>query len=203
MPISKIIIVEDEFFVATHLSNLVSSLGFEVAGIYHSGEDFFNETDWTFDAAILDIFLAEELTGLDVAEKLKEKNKPFIFLTANQDVQTLKKAVVLSPSACLSKPFQQNDVDAALTLLSLKGSTFEIDPFFIFLKENQYTSEPLTLKEVEIVKALMEGLTNSEIEDTQFISINTIKSHTRKIYQKFNTENRITLKTILSDIFRK
>ena len=67
MPKIKVIIIEDEFFAAEHLKDLVENLGFRVVGVYHSGEEFLNENNWEFDAAIVDIFLSEELSGLDVA----------------------------------------------------------------------------------------------------------------------------------------
>lgn len=116
---AQVIIIEDEFFAADHLSDLVTSLGYQVVGVYHSGEDFLSQTNWQFDTAIVDIFLSEELNGLDVGEKLKERNKPFIFLTANQDSLTLKNAARLGPKAYISKPFKANDVSASLEIISL------------------------------------------------------------------------------------
>lgn len=115
---SKIIIIEDEFFAANHISDLVTSLGFWVVGVYHSGEEFLKQTDWDFDAAIVDIFLSKKMTGIDVAEYLKERQKPFIFLTANQETKTLKAAAHLSPKAYISKPFKPNDIVAALEIIS-------------------------------------------------------------------------------------
>lgn len=115
---TRIVIIEDEFFVAEHLSSLVNSLGFWVVGTFHSGEDFLKGTDWNFDAAIVDIFLSKAMSGLQVAEYLQKRHKPFIFLTANQDSQTLKQAARLSPKAYISKPFQQNDIVAALQIIT-------------------------------------------------------------------------------------
>lgn len=115
---SKIVIIEDEFFAANHISDLVTSLGFLVVAIYHSGEEFLKKTDWAFDAAIVDIFLSKQMTGIDVAEQLKERQKPFIFLTANQDSKTLKQAAYLSPKAYISKPFKKNDIIAALEIIT-------------------------------------------------------------------------------------
>ncbi|MFT5858865.1 MAG: hypothetical protein ACI865_000959 [Flavobacteriaceae bacterium] len=40
MPKIKIVIIEDEFFAADHLSGLLEDFGHKVAGVYHSGEDF-------------------------------------------------------------------------------------------------------------------------------------------------------------------
>lgn len=115
----KIAIIEDEFFAAAHLRELMMSLGYEAAGIYYSGESFLKNTDWCFDAAIIDIFLADTLTGLDIAAHLNKRMKPFIFLTANQDAGTLKDAARLRPKAYISKPFHVNDVRAALEMICL------------------------------------------------------------------------------------
>ncbi|MCB0736050.1 MAG: response regulator transcription factor [Bacteroidetes bacterium] len=116
----RVVIIEDEFFVAQHLKQLVEQLGFEVVDVFHSGEDFLTKTDWEFDTALVDIFLAKELTGLDIAHELKENQKPFIFITANQDVRTLKEAARLGPSSYISKPFKANDVAAALEIVANK-----------------------------------------------------------------------------------
>ncbi len=113
------VIIEDEFFAASHLQTLITSLGYQVEAVYYNAEDFLCKTNWQFDAAIVDIFLSGALTGLHIAEKLSERQKPFIFLTANQDAATLKLAARLGPRAYLSKPFQPNDVQAALEMISL------------------------------------------------------------------------------------
>lgn len=114
----KVIIIEDEFFAANHLSDVITDLGYWVVGVYHSGEEFLSQTDWNFDAAVVDIFLSAEMTGIGVGEHLKNKSRPFIFLTANQDSRTLNDAARLSPKAYISKPFQINDVAAALAMIS-------------------------------------------------------------------------------------
>jgi DNA-binding LytR/AlgR family response regulator len=114
----KVIIIEDEFFAAQHLSDVITNFGYWVVGVYHSGEEFLAETDWNFDAAVVDIFLSGELSGLGVGEKLKDRRKPFLFLTANQDERTLKDAARLTPTAYISKPFKNNDVSAALQIIS-------------------------------------------------------------------------------------
>lgn len=115
---TRVVIIEDEFFAAAHLEDLLTTLGYEVCGVFYSGEDFLKHTGWDFDTAIVDIFLSGSITGLDIAEKLNGRLKPFIFLTANQDSQTLKAAARLTPKAYISKPFQQNDVQAALEIIA-------------------------------------------------------------------------------------
>ena len=53
-----------------------------------------------------------------MAETLQQRQKPFIFLTANQDSRTLQQAARLTPKAYISKPFQPNDVRAALEIIT-------------------------------------------------------------------------------------
>ncbi len=122
----KVIIIEDEYFVAQHLSALVQKLGFDCIKIYHNGEKFIKETDWEFDFAMIDIFLTTDFSGLEVAKELKLKNKSFLFLTANQDLNTLQKAAKLSPKAYITKPFNKNDVIAALEKIRYEISKFII-----------------------------------------------------------------------------
>lgn len=115
---AKIVILEDEFFAADHLKDLVDSYGYKTIKVYHSGEEFLKQTDWKFDAVIIDIFLSKKMTGLEVAQQLKDRQKAFIFLTANQDRKTLKEAALLAPKAYISKPFKANDVLAALEIIT-------------------------------------------------------------------------------------
>lgn len=123
----KVVIIEDEFFAADHLKDLVNGLGHFVVDIFHSGEDFLKNTDWNFDIAIVDVFLAEEMTGLDVAEHIQDREKPFVFLTANKDEPTLIKAARLNPRAYLSKPFNPNDIKVVLEIFALQqAKTIEV-----------------------------------------------------------------------------
>jgi DNA-binding LytR/AlgR family response regulator len=115
----KLIIIEDEFFAANHLKKVLKKLGHAVVGIFHSGESFMDQSDLVFDAVIVDIQLSKQLNGLNVAEYLNEQKKPFIFLTANQEQTTLKNAARLNPSAYISKPFKNNDIEAALEMISI------------------------------------------------------------------------------------
>ena len=49
----------------------------------------------------------------------------------------------------------------------------------------------LTARENEILQALARGLRYKEISDTFFISMDTVRSHIRKIYEKLQVNSRI------------
>ena len=50
--------------------------------------------------------------------------------------------------------------------------------------------EPLSEREIEVLGLIAEGLTNQEISGRLFVSLNTVKAHTRNIYSKIGVNNR-------------
>ncbi len=53
----------------------------------------------------------------------------------------------------------------------------------------------LSQREKEIFEALLNGLPYKEIADRHFISVNTVKTHAKKIYSKLSIKNRVELLT--------
>jgi LuxR family maltose regulon positive regulatory protein len=51
--------------------------------------------------------------------------------------------------------------------------------------------EPLTERELEVLRLIVAGLSNAEIAEELFIAVSTVKSHVNHIYGKLAVENRI------------
>ena len=49
----------------------------------------------------------------------------------------------------------------------------------------------LTPKEIEILDSICNGMSNSEVADSMFISLHTVKAHIYNIYRKLNVKNRM------------
>jgi len=50
--------------------------------------------------------------------------------------------------------------------------------------------EPLSERELEVLQLIAQGLTNPEIASRLFLSLNTVKAHTRNIYGKLDVHSR-------------
>ncbi|WP_412468114.1 helix-turn-helix domain-containing protein [Pedobacter sp. KLB.chiD] len=77
-------------------------------------------------------------------------------------------------------------------------------PKMIFNPENinQVLMEKFNLSERErqVLNGMIRGLQNNEIADQLFISVSTVKYHSRKIFEKLNISNRNQIINRIHDI---
>ncbi|MEO0403431.1 MAG: response regulator transcription factor [Bacteroidota bacterium] len=187
----KILVVEDEPLVAEDLAAHVEDMGFEVAGICYSGAEAIQKIDeGNVDAALLDIRLEDNISGIDVAKHIRETNDiPFLYVTSHSDRSTLDEAKVTQPSGYIVKPFDENDLFAALEIAIF--NYFNQQPKKLTLESvNSQIPTPLSEREFEILNLLKEGKTNKEIGEAIFLSVNTVKTHLLKVYEKLDAKNR-------------
>ena len=52
-------------------------------------------------------------------------------------------------------------------------------------------NEVLSPREIEVLKTLIDGLSNKEIGEKLFISVSTVKTHIINIYSKLGVKNRV------------
>lgn len=54
-------------------------------------------------------------------------------------------------------------------------------------------SEPLTAREMDVVKAAARGLTNTEIGSELYLSLSTVKTHLASVQGKIGARNRVEI----------
>lgn len=136
----KVLVVEDEVIIADDICRNLKELGYLVTepAICFTEAVSTLETE-NPDIAILDIQLSGKKTGIDVAQHINENhNIPFIFLTANSDVDTVSKAKEVKPNAYLVKPFSKDELYTSIEIAIhnfTNSKPQEIKEKFIFIKE--------------------------------------------------------------------
>ena len=109
----KILIVEDEYLVATSLKYLLETMGYEVEGIADNVTSALNEAERTQpQLAFVDIQLANGDSGLDAAAELKKRGVICIFLTGNPPEGPRPDLAL----GCLPKPFSDVALVAAIKI---------------------------------------------------------------------------------------
>lgn len=108
---SRVLIVEDEFFIALDIGQQLSDAGFEVVGPAPSVAKALSLVDEQgCDVAVLDVNLGGE-TSEAVARKLQESDKPFVVLSG---YSADNKQSWFGSAPVLSKPLRMDDLVAAL-----------------------------------------------------------------------------------------
>ncbi|MEP0365375.1 MAG: response regulator [Cyclobacteriaceae bacterium] len=131
---TKIFIVEDDSLIAEDIKLMLEDLGYEVVGKAFNAEAALAKMKTASpDLLLLDIELAGEMTGIDLAEIINLKYQiPFIYLTSFYDNATLEKAKLTSPAGYILKPFDENDLKVGVEMALVKQKvTNESEKIFI------------------------------------------------------------------------
>lgn len=118
MPSRRVLIVEDELFVAWHLETLAREFGLDVVGLVPDGEGAVEQSaDAKLDLVLMDINLAGEMDGVEAARRIRERcNAAVIFITAFADAATLGRIQKATPDAqVLAKPVSAERLNQAIT----------------------------------------------------------------------------------------
>lgn len=108
----RILIVEDEPLVATLIERQLQFHGYNVAGVEHSGRMALAVLESLHpDLILLDINLADELDGIEVARAIDKNFKiAFVFITGYSNYETIQRADKTNPAAYLNKPFSDTEL---------------------------------------------------------------------------------------------
>jgi len=110
----KIYILEDEIITQELLKQTLENLQFKVCGMATNAEIALKEIELLKpDIAILDIRVEGVQTGIWLGNQL---SIPFIYLTAFNDIETIKEAIISKPTGYLIKPFNNKDLFIAVEL---------------------------------------------------------------------------------------
>ena len=188
----RVLIVEDEGIIAAEIESTLEMLGYTVCGKAMNGDkalDLFRNSNP--DIALLDINIKGSMTGIDLAKIIRAKyNFPFVFLTSYSDLNTLEQVQETLPYGYIVKPFSDKDLRSNLELALYKFNQEQKGDIPSLERINSKLSSPLRDREYDILLQMYEGLTYKRIGEKLHISINTVKSYQKSLYQKLEVSSR-------------
>ncbi len=121
-PSARIFVVEDEALVAMELEDRLRAMGYVVCGRAARGADAVEVIARAEpDLVLMDIRLADDVSGIDVAEGLRSRcDVPVVFLTAYSDDDLTARASRVKPFGYLVKPFQERELGANIEIALYK-----------------------------------------------------------------------------------
>jgi DNA-binding NarL/FixJ family response regulator len=145
------------------------------------------------DVVLYDTFAQVQGTGIDLEDYVRESGAKVVVYSWNLRPDLIEQAVAGGASGYLSKVLTGPAIVSALERI-MAGEV-------VVLAGDHETSEDgagdwpgraegLTPREAEIVALIARGLSNQDIAERVFMSINTIKSYIRSAYRKMKVESR-------------
>lgn len=188
----QVLIVEDEPLIAEDISEYLSNVDYSVLDIAYSKSQALKALErQTPDMILLDINLGGNLDGIEIAHLINQKYQlPFIFLTSYAHKSILDQAKVTRPLGYILKPFTEKDLFSSIEI-ALYNFSQHAQPHNLNLERiNQVLLSPLTEKEFQALQDIYLGLTNKQMADKHFVTVNTIKTHLHNLYDKLSVGSR-------------
>ena len=201
----RILIVEDHDDLRSHLSALLGSyedLSCRSAADAGSALRAFDTGE--FDVVIMDINLdgqgpASGMSGIELTRRMKELRPAtqVLICTVHEDEDKIFSALKAGAAGYVLKRAPLPELIEAVRQVHrgespMTGSIARkvVASFSVKPLEN---GERLTQREQQVLDLLSEGLKAKEIAEKLFVSITTVRSHVRSIYDKLHVQNRVEM----------
>ncbi|MBK7523687.1 MAG: response regulator transcription factor [Saprospiraceae bacterium] len=195
----RVLIVEDEPIISDDIESTLLANDYDIAGkAYSSTQALDMLINRSPDIVLLDISIKGDKDGIDIAAIIREKyHLPFIFLTSFSDKITLERAIPTMPYGYIVKPFKDRDIITSIELAMFRfaseNNTTVLDKTTV---ENRFGVQ-LTKMEFSVLWMIWEGKSNQAAAKELFLSVNTVKTHVRNLFEKCNVRNRNELMVML------
>jgi two-component system, response regulator PdtaR len=111
----RILVVEDDYFVALTLEHTLTEAGYRVVAVAASGEEALDLAGRERpDLVLMDIRLAGAMDGIEAARVLRERGFRSVFASAHSDAETRQRGAPAEPLDWLSKPFTDQQLLATV-----------------------------------------------------------------------------------------
>ena len=195
---TNIALIEDDIELKELLEKYLNfQENFHVVLSVISAEDFFakyNEIE-QIDIIIMDISLPG-MNGIQALPKIKQKlpNTEVVMLTVHDDSEKVFQSLKNGASGYLFKNTPLETIKESIEQIFAGGSPMSPN---IARKIVEYFNpkhvegqKELSVREKEIVTALVDGLSYKLVADRLNISIDTVRQHIRNIYRKLNVNSK-------------
>ena len=153
------------------------------------------------DVIVLDLSMPD-MDGIMVTKELHARypNIRILILTVHEDEAMLREVMRSGASGYILKHAAENDLIEAIKLI-MQGDIYvdqKMLPSLIGHEASSKTKpdiavEPLSPREVDTLKLIVDGYTNRQMGDELGISIRTVEGHRSNIYGKLGLHSRVEL----------
>ena len=190
----KIVLIEDYEILRKSLKEIVNQEeGYEVVGDFDSYEAALPKIkEMKPDIVLTDITLPG-ISGIEGIKQLKQllPQVAIIVVSVHENSQYVFDALCAGAVGYLTKNSGKQKVVDALNQLKQGGAPMSVNIARMVVESfQQKTHNDLTQRENEVLDLLSKGKSYASIADELCLSVNTIKTHVKNIYEKLQVSSR-------------
>jgi NarL family two-component system response regulator LiaR len=134
--------------------------------------------------------------SLSTASEVRELHRAYpqtrlVVLANRPSASECRQMLAFGATACLAKSTQSRDVLHAIHLAS-RG--MHVLPPEVMDLHDPVGPEMLTPREADVLELLQSGRSNAEIAQTLHVSVETVRTHARRVYRKLGVRTRRDLR---------
>jgi DNA-binding NarL/FixJ family response regulator len=197
----RVAVVDDQRLFTKGISGLVDMLdGVEVVGVAYDGEEAValcrkEEPD----VVLMDISMPK-MDGISATREIRDllPQSAVIILTAHEDDEHVFEGIKAGAQGYLLKDSEPEDLSRAIHTVHAGNTIIAPDLAQKMLNtfesggsgRSQLAPPPLTERELEVIRALAQGMSDRQIAQSLGISEKTVRNHTSNIYRKLHIFDR-------------
>lgn len=147
------------------------------------------------DLVITDINLPE-INGIELTSRIKKKfpSVKVIGMSTFNDRSYISQMIQSGADGFLVKSASKEEIEKAIPLVMDGQIYLSVDVNMNKQEKKSLANQPvITRREKEILLLIADGLTNPQIAEKLFISLNTVDTHRKNLLAKFETNNTASL----------
>ncbi len=202
MPI-RVLVADDHAVVRAGLRALLSGeKGMELVGEATGGEEALSlARSLVPDVVVMD-FSMPDLDGIEATRKIKVDlpGTKVLILTVHEDEALLREAIRAGASGYIIKHAAESELISAIHTVQLGDIYVHPKMITALFKEPAAQSEPtiaptevLTLREMDVLRLIVQGYTNRQIAEELKLSVRTVEGYRANLTEKLGLHSRAEL----------
>ncbi len=193
----RVMIVDDHAVVRSGLGAFFAVYpDLELVGEAENGEEAVVRCGLLKPDVVLMDLMMPGVDGVAATRRIKEKypDVKILALTSFQEDELIQGALQAGAIGYLMKNISARELAVAIRSANEGKMTLSSEAAQVLVQGKLRTQEfeDLTEREMEVLKLMVDGLSNAEIADQMVVSVSTVKYHIRNILAKLGVENRVS-----------
>lgn len=191
----RVMVVDDHPMVRDGLRHFISmSSGLEYVGQAQSGEEAVSLCEELKPDVVLMDLMMPGIGGIEAIQRIRQQDPDvqFVALTSFADPKLVQQALKAGAAGYVLKNVNMTELTDAIRSVQARHRVLGPEATEALVQAMDMAGQDdLSERELEILKLVAEGLTNTEIANRLWIAESTVRFHLANVFSKLNARNRM------------